>query len=144
MLFYVKNIIRVIGKIQLFTYNVTRFIIVFITFSCRKKFMYKVKVKSFLSPTFRGSISQVYMYTSTWKSDMARRKLSGSNWAMYEVKALKSAGSPVSARFSTANGLCPLPAWKVNSGSTGKAAGMSTNRYSTGNGRASWVTSLPY
>ncbi len=41
-------------------------------------------------------------------------------------------------------GLVAPCAWKVKTGSTGKAAGRSTSRYSTGRGRASCVTSFPY
>lgn len=54
--------------------------------------------------------------------------------------------SPISCRFSTWNSLASVWRWalKVYRAESGKAAGISTSRYSTGKGRANWVTSLPY
>lgn len=91
-----------------------------------------------------GSISMVPMYKSRWKSLMAARNSLGRNWVRYCDSALKSWMCSSMRRFSTGKGSFFSMGLKVLRGVSGVEVGTSKRRYSTGSGRASRETSLPY
>lgn len=90
-----------------------------------------------------GSISIVAIYNSKWKSAMDSRNCSGVNCLRYLDKESKSWICPSINLFSTGNLVMPLTDINVFNGVKGVEAGTSSNKYSTGNGRANLDTSLP-
>lgn len=93
--------------------------------------------------TFIGSISIVAIYNNKWKSLIDSWNCNGVNCLKYLDNESKSWICPSISLFSTGNFMKSLFDVNVLSGVNGVEAGTSSNKYSTGNGRANLDTSLP-
>jgi len=90
-----------------------------------------------------GSMSIVAIYSSKWKSETDSWNCNGVNCLRYLHNESKSWICPSINLFSTGNFVMSLIDVNVFSGVKGVEAGTSSNKYSTGNGRANLDTSLP-